>query len=247
MHFSCRWADYFESQGIRYAFFSAANAAALQQARREALEAASQQERANGSGKENEGKEPDEGAELCRSEDQKDEGEKVQAPPESEDEIENSDESSSEEDYFSAEEDDEFNQDPRARVLSVLELEDLLLREAPLLSGKFTAFPLRRTRQPTKQSSPMLLGKPLPRLMLVLWDIRMSESPAQSIRFWERRKSAYPRHPERPNIFKLSTCRTPSFFVIVPALFSPSLLPRKRISYAMVFSQLTRCASIQHL
>ena len=37
----CRrqWADYFDSQNIRYAFFSAANATAIQQARRDALAA----------------------------------------------------------------------------------------------------------------------------------------------------------------------------------------------------------------
>ena len=34
-----QWADYFDSQGIQYAFFSAANATALQQARRDALAA----------------------------------------------------------------------------------------------------------------------------------------------------------------------------------------------------------------
>jgi large subunit GTPase 1 len=56
------------------------------------------------------------------------------SPPDSDTEDEESDELSSDEDYFSAE-DDESSQDPRARVLSVLELEDLLLREAPPLSG----------------------------------------------------------------------------------------------------------------
>lgn len=57
------------------------------------------------------------------------------APPESDDEVEGSTQSSSDEDYFSAEE-DEFIQDTRAHVLSVLELEDLLLKEAPPLSGE---------------------------------------------------------------------------------------------------------------
>ena len=38
--------------------------------------------------------------------------------------------------YFSAEEDTPDGQDPRARVLSVLELEDLFLRTAPDLSGE---------------------------------------------------------------------------------------------------------------
>jgi len=54
---------------------------------------------------------------------------------ESDDDAEN--ESSSDEDYFSVE-DDEFSMDPRARVLSVSELEDLLLKMAPPLSGRFS-------------------------------------------------------------------------------------------------------------
>lgn len=54
----------------------------------------------------------------------------------SDDDAEN--ESSSDEDYFSVEEDDEFSMDPRARILSVLELEDLLLKMAPPLSGWFS-------------------------------------------------------------------------------------------------------------
>ncbi|KXN85669.1 Large subunit GTPase 1 [Leucoagaricus sp. SymC.cos] len=87
----CRWADYLESRGIRYAFFSAANAAALQLARREALEATSRQS------------------------------------------VEEREEHNVE----------ETEEDPGARVLSVLELEDLLLKVAPPLSdfsdpsGKF--------------------------------------------------------------------------------------------------------------
>lgn len=39
------------------------------------------------------------------------------------------------EDYFSTEEDTPEGQDPRARVLSVLELEDLFVKMAPDLSG----------------------------------------------------------------------------------------------------------------
>jgi hypothetical protein len=34
----CLWANYFDSQGIHYAFYSAANAITLQEARREAAE-----------------------------------------------------------------------------------------------------------------------------------------------------------------------------------------------------------------
>jgi len=55
---------------------------------------------------------------------------------ESDDDAEN--ESSSDEGYFSVKEDDEFSMDPRARVLSVSELEDLLLKMAPPLSGRLS-------------------------------------------------------------------------------------------------------------
>ena len=45
---------------------------------------------------------------------------------------------SDDEHYFSAEEDTADGQDPRARVLSVLELEDLFMKCAPPLSGTHT-------------------------------------------------------------------------------------------------------------
>ncbi|KAJ6627105.1 P-loop containing nucleoside triphosphate hydrolase protein [Mycena sp. CBHHK59/15] len=105
----CLWADYFDKQGIQYAFFSAANAAALQKVRRDALQA------------------------------------RQESPPASEDDDESESEDDeddeesdyeSEEFYFSAEEDSPEGQDPRARVLSVLELENLFERMAPDLSGK---------------------------------------------------------------------------------------------------------------
>ncbi|KAF9447793.1 P-loop containing nucleoside triphosphate hydrolase protein [Macrolepiota fuliginosa MF-IS2] len=129
----CHWADYFESQGIRYAFFSAANAAAIQQARKEAVEATLQQDVVNKNTAEKL-EETSEGAGPQRDDSRGENDEEPPTPPESAGEAEDSDESSSEEDYFSVEEDDGFSQDSRARVLSVLELEDLLLKEAPLLS-----------------------------------------------------------------------------------------------------------------
>ena len=111
------------------------NAAALQEARRERLaqeaaaaEAAVEQEK----------------AEEQESEDV--EG-REEAPESSDEESENDDhfEDASDDEllddadlshYFSAEEDTPDGQDPRARVLSVLELEDLFLRTAPDLSGE---------------------------------------------------------------------------------------------------------------
>ena len=111
------WADYFDKQGIQYAFFSAANATALQEARAAAAAAAEEAARKE------EGKE-DEDEEMLSDE----EGfESASESPESDDEH-----------YFSAEEDTADGQDPRARVLSVLELEDLFMKCAPPLSGTHT-------------------------------------------------------------------------------------------------------------
>ncbi|KAI5836458.1 P-loop containing nucleoside triphosphate hydrolase protein [Schizophyllum commune Tattone D] len=107
------WADYFDKQGIQYAFFSAANATALQEARAAAAAAAEEVSRKE------ESKEDDDEEMLSD-----DEGfESASESSESDDEH-----------YFSAEEDTADGQDPRARVLSVLELEDLFMKCAPPLS-----------------------------------------------------------------------------------------------------------------
>jgi len=119
------WADYFDSRNIRHAFFSAAGSAAMQQVRRKALEATTGIETAT---KSNTGE--------VEGPVQKDNALQNQTLLKSDDDAEN--ESSSDEDYFSVEEDDEFSMDPRARILSVLELEDLLLKMAPPLSGWFS-------------------------------------------------------------------------------------------------------------
>ncbi|KDQ63371.1 hypothetical protein JAAARDRAFT_169123 [Jaapia argillacea MUCL 33604] len=117
------WADYFDQQGIQYAFFSAANAAAIQEARKAALAAAEEAKQA-----------PTQGVEEPLS-DQSDDGEEE----DSDDDLygdELSDEESSDGDrYFSDEEDTPDGKDPRAKVLSVLELEDLFERSAPPLSS----------------------------------------------------------------------------------------------------------------
>ncbi|KAJ6519644.1 hypothetical protein C8R45DRAFT_952209 [Mycena sanguinolenta] len=122
----CLWADHFDKQGIQYAFFSAANAAALQQARRDALERANNQEQRHD------------------DEDEESDDEADEAEEESSDDDESSDEF--EEFYFSAEEDSPEGQDPRAKVLSVLELESLFEKAAPDLS----AFSTSPEKTPTK-------------------------------------------------------------------------------------------------
>lgn len=128
------WADYFDAQGITYAFFSAANAAALQEARREALaeekrKAEAAEEAAN---------------HLYDSDEDEDELMPSAATDDvDEEDTSDADDASSESDesehnhyFIPTEEDTPDGQDPRARVLSVLELEDLFIKTAPELSSK---------------------------------------------------------------------------------------------------------------
>ncbi|KAJ4484903.1 P-loop containing nucleoside triphosphate hydrolase protein [Lentinula edodes] len=121
-----QWADYFDSQRIQYAFFSAANAAAIQEARREAS--------------------------LRAHEITKDEKGAGLLPEEQIDGAEDNDDSESVassndlESYFSVEEENVEGADPRARVLSVLQLEDLFVQKAPDL----TAFVDASGRPPLK-------------------------------------------------------------------------------------------------
>lgn len=123
------WADYFDAQGITYAFFSAANAAALQEARREAL--AEEKRKAEAA---------EEAANHLYDSDE-DEGELVPDLNEEDEEDDSSESEESEDDHYfiPTEEDTPDGQDPRARVLSVLELEDLFIKTAPELSSKLAS------------------------------------------------------------------------------------------------------------
>jgi hypothetical protein len=125
------WADYFDGQRIRYAFFSAANAKAIQEARKEAelLAAELAEEQARGDRQESESSE-EEG-------DGEDEIEKAVR------EEEEGEESEEEEGAHGIWNDDDG--DPRTKVLSVLELEELFVKSAPDISSKFT-HPFRRSQ-----------------------------------------------------------------------------------------------------
>lgn len=121
------WADYFDEQGIQYAFFSAANAAALQEARRDSI--AAEEARQNAASSESEGSESDEAEDSGKEEDLVTEGsEDESSGPESQDEGM----------FLSGEEDTPDAKDPRARVLSVLELEELFVKAAPELSSEYS-------------------------------------------------------------------------------------------------------------
>jgi large subunit GTPase 1 len=122
--FRCLWADYFDTQNVRYAFFSAANAAALQELRREmqvANEASANHDTEHNMGHDDD----DSGSNDSAQDDVPDE---------------QSSEGNSSDVYHSLlvnEENTPDERDPRAKVLSVLELEDLFLQVAPDLSGEF--------------------------------------------------------------------------------------------------------------
>ncbi|KAK1228660.1 hypothetical protein PQX77_008254 [Marasmius sp. AFHP31] len=134
-----QWADYFDSQSVRYAFFSAANASALQQARRDALAAENAAPDSAGdeldpAGQEDEQEEEDEEASEDVDSASDDEGD----ASDDSDEFVSADED--------AEEEEEDIQDPRIKVLSVLELEELFTKSAPGLS----AFADAQGNSPTK-------------------------------------------------------------------------------------------------
>jgi large subunit GTPase 1 len=126
------WADYFDSQGLRYAFFSALNAAALQEARREALEAAQLAKELE------QAKQSREEGQEDGNDDDDDDNEEEEA--EADAQAEHQTTSSSEEDESENDSvrfdlgDSEDDTDPRVRVLSVLELEDLFKSAAPELA-----------------------------------------------------------------------------------------------------------------
>ncbi|KAF8137485.1 hypothetical protein EV363DRAFT_1318116 [Boletus edulis] len=135
------WADYFDEQGIRFAFFSATNAAALQQARRDSLaheaesgtlqqrsDAVDEQQRANSNATaEAESSSDSEGPHTPDDHDEEN------------DELPDTDIDSESDDekfrYVHTEEDTPDGRDPRTKVLSVLELEDLFVSAAPDLSN----------------------------------------------------------------------------------------------------------------
>jgi large subunit GTPase 1 len=122
------WADYFDQQGIQYAFFSAANAAVLQQARREPSDHNSEYSDTEGTSME------DASSHQAREgeggEDEQSSDEASEPPP--------SDELGVEEEIDESIEleDSPDDQDNRIRILSVRELEALFEKVAPDLASK---------------------------------------------------------------------------------------------------------------
>ncbi|GJJ09874.1 hypothetical protein Clacol_004098 [Clathrus columnatus] len=123
-----QWANYFDEQGIKYAFFSAANATALQQARRIKEEEEAQLHESGGEEEEEEeGEGKEETEEVVISQTVEDALEAFQEPPGTDSESDEVDETM----FYSAEEDS--LDDERIKVLSVLELEQLFIKTAPKL------------------------------------------------------------------------------------------------------------------
>lgn len=122
------WADYFDSQGIQYAFFSAANAAALQQARRDAIVQAKEDAHTD------EASFSDSDGPHTPHDDES--GDDFPEKSESESESQSTGESDDKHEYVHTEEDSPDGMDPRTKVLSVSELENLFVTTAPDLSSE---------------------------------------------------------------------------------------------------------------
>jgi large subunit GTPase 1 len=122
------WADYFDAQGVQYAFFSAANAVALQEARRQALVEAEAKEALHDG--------PPDGLGRIVAQEEEEEDLSSEEEEESKENYESQSESEDEGLYLSEDEHSSENRDLRAKVLSVLELEDLFVKAAPDLSSE---------------------------------------------------------------------------------------------------------------
>jgi large subunit GTPase 1 len=127
------WADYFDQQGLRYAFYSASDATARQEALREAsaigelttpLDKAAEENQRMAFSEEDDEADAEESTSNANT--------SSTHSAESHDSIE-----SEIPDEFVDSEPEDDKGDPRAKVLSVLELEDLFIASAPDLAGEF--------------------------------------------------------------------------------------------------------------
>jgi large subunit GTPase 1 len=119
------WADYFDSQGLHYAFYSATNATTGQEALHEAP-AVGELVKAT---------EENQRVEFSEEDEESDEETSSTPSAGSYDSIES--ETPDELKDPESDEDASDKGDPRAKVLSVLELEDFFIASAPELSGEF--------------------------------------------------------------------------------------------------------------
>jgi large subunit GTPase 1 len=130
------WADYFDSQGIRYAFYSATNATARQEILREASAAQRLTSARDSAAETNQRIESSEEDREADVEGTLNVDMSFTTSSGSDDTIQTT---SSDGDVDTDDDDDDDTnnyEDPRAKVLSVLELEDLFIASAPDLSGE---------------------------------------------------------------------------------------------------------------
>ena len=140
------WADYFDERNVKYAFFSAANAAAIQEARREAGAAEAQRQEEVTRAQENANTRSNEyissQTQNTGDADEEEEEDDEEAPSDSGGRAEESSSDDEGDDgVFLPIEEGPAASDPRTKVLSVLELEDLFVRSAPDLTSSFD-FPM---------------------------------------------------------------------------------------------------------
>ena len=120
------WADHLDKEGVQYAFFSAANAAALLEAKRQFADVAESDDVRSRSSEESES------TPSTPNEDDTSEEGSQRHPSQHHSREEDSEDEASEVEDIPTEE----IQDPRTRVLTVLELESLFLQAAPPLECK---------------------------------------------------------------------------------------------------------------
>ncbi|KAH7106761.1 P-loop containing nucleoside triphosphate hydrolase protein [Auriculariales sp. MPI-PUGE-AT-0066] len=129
-----QWADYFDSQNVAYAFYSAANANAIREARELAVGAPSEPHPVDPSSVEE--STPEAATPKSASVDEEGSNDQDDEEDDEDDEDEDEEESESETGHFLPIEEaaDPQTADPRTRVLSVQELESLFLSAAPPLT-----------------------------------------------------------------------------------------------------------------
>ncbi|KZT35631.1 P-loop containing nucleoside triphosphate hydrolase protein [Sistotremastrum suecicum HHB10207 ss-3] len=140
-----QWADYFDSQGVKFAFYSALNAAALQEQQKAQEEILENVQEENESAPNPDDAVEDSEEQVAEDVSKLSLGDDDIAPEENENEAEDAsgetdDDDDSDDDSWDAGipavagDDPELDQDPRTKVLTVQELEELFIRSAPDLS-----------------------------------------------------------------------------------------------------------------
>jgi hypothetical protein len=181
LSFRLLWADYLEKEGTQYAFFSASNAAALLEAKRIALEGERRDDMRSVSSKEstdNPETPSDDDSESIYENDEI-------SNAENKEKVETFLESDVPENNTGWIDEGDNDTNPRTRVLSVLELESLFLRTAPLSNREYKGSPSIITWVNLTQYKYLLMHQGTQHLnwLLVLSGILMWESLVRSMHY----------------------------------------------------------------